>query len=217
MSTNSVFVLGMHRSGASALAGALSHLGVQFVSRQDEMLGDPANPKGFFERPSILNFSDTLLETHAWAWHTVNLYPFDIDKAVGLLSQGRNLIANLSNDSSVGIKDPRSCLLMPFWRRALLDRFEAIVITRDPAEVAWSLGHVAAKCPTGTLQGFLQFHLDGCRPHRHADHGRAGLVAEAPGDGVGAVEVALHEAATMHIDKAGKRSIRVGADAAIAP
>lgn len=146
MSTNSVFVLGMHRSGTSALAGALSHLGVQFVSRQDEMLGDPANPKGFFERPSILNFSDTLLETHAWAWHTVNLYPFDIDKAVGLLSQGRNLIANLSNDSSVGIKDPRSCLLMPFWRRALLDRFEAIVITRDPAEVAWSL-HVRDGLP----------------------------------------------------------------------
>jgi len=139
MSTNSVFVLGMHRSGTSALAGALSHLGFQFVSRHDELHAGPANPKGFFERPSILNFSDTLLETHAWAWHTVNLYPFDVDKAVDLLSQGRNLIASLSNDSPVGVKDPRSCLLMPFWRRALLDRFEAIVITRDPAEVAWSL------------------------------------------------------------------------------
>jgi hypothetical protein len=129
----------MHRSGTSALAGALSHLGVQFVSRHDEMPGAPDNPKGFFERPSIVNFNDTLLETHAWAWHTVNLYSFDVHNAVGLLPQGHNLIANLSNDSPVGIKDPRSCLLLPFWRRALLDRFEAIVITRDPAEVAWSL------------------------------------------------------------------------------
>lgn len=146
MTTNSVFVLGMHRSGTSALAGALSHLGVEFVSGQDEMSGAPANPKGFFERPSIVNYSDTLLTTHNWAWHTANLYPFDVEKAVGLLPQGLNLIASLSNDSPVGIKDPRSCLLMPFWRRALLDRFEAIVITRDPAEVAWSL-HVRDGLP----------------------------------------------------------------------
>jgi hypothetical protein len=136
----------MHRSGTSALAGALSHLGVEFVSGQDEMSGAPANPKGFFERPSIVNYSDTLLTTHNWAWHTANLYPFDVEKAVGLLPQGLNLIASLSNDSPVGIKDPRSCLLMPFWRRALLDRFEAIVITRDPAEVAWSL-HVRDGLP----------------------------------------------------------------------
>ncbi len=139
MSPNSVFVLGMHRSGTSALAGALSCLGIQFLSSSDELFRGIDNPNGFYERPSVLAFSDTLLETHAWAWHTVNLYPFDVDKAVDLLSQGRNLIASLSNDSPVGIKDPRSCLLMPFWRRALLDRFEAIVITRDPAEVAWSL------------------------------------------------------------------------------
>jgi hypothetical protein len=129
----------MHRSGTSALAGALSCLGIQFLSSSDELFRGIDNPNGFYERPSVLAFSDTLLETHAWAWHTVNLYPFDVDKAVDLLSQGRNLIASLSNDSPVGIKDPRSCLLMPFWRRALLDRFEAIVITRDPAEVAWSL------------------------------------------------------------------------------
>lgn len=161
----------MHRSGTSALAGALSHLGVQFVSRQDEMPGAPDNPKGFFERPSIVNFSDTLLETHAWAWHTVNLYPFDVDMTVGLLSQGQNLIANLSNDSPVGIKDPRSCLLMPFWRRALLDRFEAIVITRDPAEVAWSL-HVRDGLPvTVGLSLWIAYNMhlangiQGLNPH----------------------------------------------------
>ncbi len=36
-----------------------------------------------------------------------------------------------------------------FWRRALLDCFEAVVLTRDPAEVAWSL-HVHDGLPVST-------------------------------------------------------------------
>ena len=56
------------------------------------------------------------------------------------------MVDQFSTDGPIGLKDPRICLLMPFWRRALLDRFEAVVITRDPAEVAWSL-HVRNGLP----------------------------------------------------------------------
>jgi hypothetical protein len=136
----------MHRSGTSALAGALSRLGINFVSPDDELHRSLDNPNGFFERNSVVNFSNTLLSTQEWSWDNVNLRPLNIDKLSAHINQARSIVAGLSNDGPVGLKDPRSCLLMPFWRRALLDRFEAVVITRDPAEVAWSL-HVRDGIP----------------------------------------------------------------------
>lgn len=149
MSLNSVFVLGMHRSGTSALAGALSRLGINFATPDDELHRSLDNPNGFFERTSILNFSDTLLSAQPWAWDKVDLRPLNTEKISAHINEARCIVDELSNDGAVGIKDPRSCLLMPFWRRALLDRFEAVVITRDPAEVAWSL-HVRDGLPVTT-------------------------------------------------------------------
>ena len=149
MSLNSVFVLGMHRSGTSALAGALSRLGINFATPDDELHRSLDNPNGFFERTSILNFSDTLLSAQQWAWDNVDLRPLNTEKFPAHINEARSIVDGLSNDGPVGIKDPRSCLLMPFWRRALLDRFEAVVITRDPAEVAWSL-HVRDGLPVST-------------------------------------------------------------------
>jgi hypothetical protein len=149
MPLNSVFVLGMHRSGTSALAGALPRLGIIFASPDDELQRALDNPNGFFERTSILDFSNTLLSSHQWAWDKVDLHPLNTEKISPHINEARCIVEGLSNDGPVGIKDPRSCLLMPFWRRALLDRFEAVVITRDPAEVAWSL-HVRDGLPVST-------------------------------------------------------------------
>ena len=149
MSINSVFVLGMHRSGTSALAGALSCLGIQFLSSNDELFQAIDNPKGFFERPSVVKLSDDLLKTQDWTWDSVDLNPFDMDQSIEFIHPGRQLISQFLAEGPVGLKDPRICSLMPFWRRALLDRFEAVVITRDPAEVAWSL-HVRNGLPIGT-------------------------------------------------------------------
>ena len=146
MSLNSVFVLGMHRSGTSALSSALSYLGINFVSANDELFRSIDNPHGFFERPSIIQLSDSLLETHGWTWDSVELSPLDTAKVVHFVNRGRQMVDQFSTDGPIGLKDPRICLLMPFWRRALLDRFEAVVITRDPAEVAWSL-HVRNGLP----------------------------------------------------------------------
>lgn len=171
MSPNSVFVLGMHRSGTSALAGALSCLGIQFLSSSDELFRGIDNPNGFYERPSVLAFSDSLLAAQEWAWDSVGLQPFPIEDSIRFIHPGRQLVSQFLTEGLVGLKDPRSCLLMPFWRRALLDRFEAIVITRDPAEVAWSL-HVRDGLPISTglalwiaYSAHLAHGIRGLSPH----------------------------------------------------
>jgi len=136
----------MHRSGTSALAGSLSNLGINFVAPDDQLQGTIANPNGYFERKFIMDFSDLVLSTQNWTWNNVDLLPLEIGKTTPHLDEARKVIEELSTAGLVGLKDPRSCLLMPFWRRALLDRLTAIVITRDPAEVAWSL-HVRDGLP----------------------------------------------------------------------
>lgn len=171
MSVNSVFVLGMHRSGTSALAGALSCLGIQFLSSNDELFRAIDNPNGFFERPSVVKLNDDLLNTHDWSWDSAGLKTFDVDETIQYLHPGRQLISQFLTEGPVGLKDPRICLLMPFWRRTLLDRFEAIVITRDPAEVAWSL-HVRDGLPIATglslwiaYSAHLANGIQGMNPH----------------------------------------------------
>ena len=139
MLANTVFVIGMHRSGTSALAGALANLGLSFFEPNDEVKGSVANPKGFFERSSLIQLNDSLLATHDWSWDSLDLNFFEVEKATEFITQAQSYISNLKDDAPLGVKDPRSCVLMPFWRRALLDRLELMVITRDPAEVAWSL------------------------------------------------------------------------------
>ncbi len=48
------------------------------------------------------------------------------------------VVQHLGRDAWV-LKDPRVPLVLPFWRRALLDRCAAVLVVRRPMEVAWSL------------------------------------------------------------------------------
>ena len=129
----------MHRSGTSALSGALSNLGIAFDSEATRMQCGRINPNGYFERQNVTDFNDSLLHSIDWEWNIVpavsNIDNWDAPKVVA----ARHMIDGMAGPGSIGIKDPRCCLLMPFWRQALLDRFEVVGITRDPAEVAWSL------------------------------------------------------------------------------
>ena len=54
-----ILVLGMHRSGTSAAAGTLYHLGVAFGSKLLEPA--PDNPRGFFEHVDICDVHEELL------------------------------------------------------------------------------------------------------------------------------------------------------------
>src|SRR5258708_8029018 len=54
-----VLVLGMHRSGTSLCAHALSALGIDM---SDDIRAQPSNPKGHWERAEIVAFHDRVLE-----------------------------------------------------------------------------------------------------------------------------------------------------------
>lgn len=140
-----IVVLGMHRSGTSALTGVLGLLGVELGGALNP--ADPAvNPKGFWEHADIVAIHDRLLESlgsywdderplRAGWWEKEDIRPFR--------DEIRNVLRrDLMGAAIWGLKDPRICRLLPLWI-ALFQELACqplfILALRDPAEVARSL------------------------------------------------------------------------------
>ena len=80
-----IIVLGMHRSGTSALSGVLSHAGVFFGRNLLKEL--PENPKGFFENTEVVNFNEAILSREGVSWHN----PYNLKALNDLQSDIRDL------------------------------------------------------------------------------------------------------------------------------
>ena len=144
MARHAIVVLGMHRSGTSALAGTLVCLG----ATPPRTLMPPAeeNPKGFWESSAVCAFHDQLLAAlgTTWDdWDVVDPGRLGESESGRLRAELTRLIESEFGDAPIAIiKDPRMCRLVPLWRRVLDDAgfLQHFVITlRDPTEVSRSL------------------------------------------------------------------------------
>lgn len=139
-----VIVLGMHRSGTSALAGMLDILGVQF----GKSLLPPAvdNPRGFWEHEAIVDLNDRILAALGSSWDDVRPMPDSWWTDERVTPIRAEIVRILRQDfGSVrlwGLKDPRICKLLPLWYD-ILDQLGCqacfVLIHRHPLEVAQSL------------------------------------------------------------------------------
>lgn len=135
----------MHRSGTSAVAGCLQRLGVEFGPRL--MPPTEANKRGYYEHIDVVNLHDRLLMALDRGWDTIRPWPDRWWEDQALTGRFREellvlLRKNLGAAPLWGVKDPRLCLLLPWWRPlwALLDTAPVfIIVVRDPGEVALSL------------------------------------------------------------------------------
>ncbi len=106
------------------------------------MAGNRENPAGYYEQESFAHFNDEVLVDLGGGWDC----PPELEKGWSTNPFMAPQVARASKlvDSSFGserfvLKDPRMAVLLPLWRRALLDRCSVTMIVRDPIEVAWSL------------------------------------------------------------------------------
>jgi hypothetical protein len=138
-----VIILGMHRSGTSALGGALEPLGL--TVGKSVMPPKEENPRGFYENSSLMEFHDKFLTSIGSSWR--HLGPLDPEGFQGpspLRFQRkllRLLIDEFGSDRPM-IKDPRMCRLMPLWIPLIQEHFPQarfILPIRHPVEVAHSL------------------------------------------------------------------------------
>ncbi|PIE58167.1 MAG: hypothetical protein CSA33_04450 [Desulfobulbus propionicus] len=137
-------VLGMHRSGTSALTRGLLVLGVQLG---DTLLAaEPMNPKGFWEDRHITEFNEEILAFLSSSWHTVT--PIEQSDVALLKKHGFFLRAiellrgKIDKVDVFAFKDPRVAKLFQFWKEVFeycqLDVHYVIAI-RNPLSVVRSL------------------------------------------------------------------------------
>ncbi len=137
-----VHVLGMHRSGTSALAGALQRMGFETTRGEDLMEPSESNPRGYFESVSMSSLSDRVLEALGGSWDV----PPDPEpgwqrsRELDMLrAEAEEVARNALPEGMAQWKNPRTCLLLPFWREVIGRPDAVVLVWRDPLEVALSM------------------------------------------------------------------------------
>jgi len=139
-----VLVLGMHRSGTSALARVLSLLGCALPRN---LLGpNPTQEAGHWESEAIRDFNDEVLKAigSEWSdwlpvhegWYRSPLYADHVARGRAVLRE------EFGAAPMMVLKDPRMCRMMPFWNAILEEegiRPAIVMPVRNPLEVADSL------------------------------------------------------------------------------
>lgn len=137
-------VLGMHRSGTSAVTQMLALAGAALP--ENVMAGDEHNAKGYFEPWKIALFNDGRLRAGGTAWDDIFAFPFrplSTKAERGWLNRAEALFEDEYGEVRYPLlKDPRITVLMPFWRTVLTELEVAarcVVPVRHPLAVAGSL------------------------------------------------------------------------------
>lgn len=144
-----LFVLGMHRSGTSALTRVLSLCGAALPAAL--LAADVANPRGYWEPRAAVDLNDGILQRHGsdWADPTLRLQregAFDAEEQAACIAEISDFFATLPAAPVVVIKDPRITLLSTVWFEAARRAGFAIAVAiavRHPGEVTASLAEVS--------------------------------------------------------------------------
>jgi hypothetical protein len=139
-----LIVLGMHRSGTSALTRVLGLCGAALPRHQ--MVAHGSNPLGHWEPQPIVDAHDRFLAEVGTGWDAVADYPCTIFNAQPAADCRRTLteltIREYGDARLFILKDPRISRLMPLWRPVLGELGVApriVIMVRNPLEVAGSL------------------------------------------------------------------------------
>lgn len=138
-----ILLLGMHRSGTSALTGALAQCGVALP--KNLLPANFANERGYFESLPLMAFHDELLAAAGSAWNDWRAFraPAAPELLAGFRGRAREVIAQEFGDAPLfALKDPRICRFVPFWLDVFAETGVDVRILstiRNSREVALSL------------------------------------------------------------------------------
>ena len=141
VSKHPVCIVGMHRSGTSMVARLLQLCGLDLGPKNMLMGASPSNQGGHFEHREFVDLNQALLERLGGSWDNPpdlkegwerdpSLYEFTL--------RARKLITNFAPNARWGWKDPRTTLLLPFWKQ-LIPNMLYVICVRNPLDVARSL------------------------------------------------------------------------------
>lgn len=140
-----ILVLGMHRSGTSALAGVLCGLGAA-APKKTLMGPHPCNQKGLFEALGLAQAHDEFLAAAGSFWHDWRKFDLQWARSQAAAQHSAKikavLIDEFDDETTILLKDPRICRFVPYTLSLLADLNispVAVLPVRNPLEVALSL------------------------------------------------------------------------------
>lgn len=140
MKQTAILVLGMHRSGTSALTGMLSLLDVYLGS--ELMEADFGNEKGYFENTEFYRINEKLFFECDSSWDDI-FYNEEKLENIQNTDRLKKIIEKEFRYSNIfAIKDPRLAFLFPIYKKVLEDlniNIKIVIPYRNPLEVASSL------------------------------------------------------------------------------
>ncbi len=155
-----VCITGMERSGTSMVARIVNLLGVYLGGRDDLIMETDYNQKGCWENKTFLNISDEILKRFGGDTHSMPDFPdgwINDPRIADLVAEARKTIAREFSKKDVwGWKDPRCCLVMPFWQN-LLPEINYIICIRNPSDVANSL--VSRQWVSSYREAYYAWHM----------------------------------------------------------
>ena len=140
-----IVVLGMHRSGTSAITRGLQVMGVDLGERL-MLASEEFNPTGFWEDIDINMLNIEILNALDRDWY--HLSPISLSDLAFLYKEGYFLRAiellrrKVGSTHVFGLKDPRISKLLPFWKEVFSHcefTVSYIMAVRHPLSVARSL------------------------------------------------------------------------------
>ena len=141
-----VIVVGMHRSGTSAVAGLLHLNGISMGKMRDfKPKPLPQNPKGFYENYVFRKISDSVLEYSKYDVKSYNPILNEIRLPIRIKTKMMKVVEEYNSKfENWGWKDPRTCLTLEVWLEVIseMNLFEQVKILftiRNEYSVAKSL------------------------------------------------------------------------------
>jgi hypothetical protein len=169
------FILGMGRSGSSAMARVMALCG----GRLPESLlpANQANPTGFWEPSSAVHVNARFLKASGSSFFDTQLVQ-DVNEETALgrqfISEIVALLESYQGTAAEGpliFKEPRISVLLPFWlaavERTTFFSPRIVIPVRHPHEVATSLGSWKGLPSAHTSELWLKYNLLAERHTRH--------------------------------------------------
>lgn len=165
----SVVVLGMHRSGTSVATRVVNLLGVPMCRPADLLPGHAGNERGHWESTPLAMENERLLHALSARWWC----PPDSAGQAEALAEDESAVERARRTFTASYptpqwvwKDPRLCLLLPFWRKVLPSQPVAVIVYRNPAEVAASLrtrSNISTRFGLALWERYVTLSFQGCR------------------------------------------------------
>lgn len=134
-----MIVLGMHRSGTSAITGLIAGMGA-YIGPEDMLLpASPDNLKGFFERNDVMAINRAILKSQNCNWYQLGRFDPNLPLPPQLAEPMKAIAAELAAHTPYALKDPRLCLTLPYWLPFFSKKPVAVLAVRNPAAIAQSL------------------------------------------------------------------------------